>query len=67
MSSMTVTPVFAPRHAEGAFARLRSAIRARLVAQRTRAALRKLSARELEDVGLTPSDIDRVARRVAGI
>lgn len=66
MPSMTVTPVFAPRHAESPFARLRRAIRAHLVARRTRAALRKLSARELEDVGLTPRDIDRVASRVAG-
>lgn len=67
MSSTTITPVFASRHADGLFTRLRTAIRARLVAQRTRAALLKLSPRELEDVGLVPSEIDRVARRVAGV
>jgi uncharacterized protein YjiS (DUF1127 family) len=67
MSSTTITPVFAPRHAESPLARLRRAIRARITARRTRAALLKLTPRELEDVGLAPSDIDRVARRVAGV
>ncbi|MGS4945899.1 DUF1127 domain-containing protein [Meridianimarinicoccus sp. RP-17] len=67
MSSTTITPVFAPRHSDGVLNRLRRTIRARFVAQRTRAALLKLTPRELEDVGLAPSDIDRVARRVAGI
>lgn len=67
MSVSTITPVFAAPQAEGPFARLRRALRARIVAQRTRAALLKLSPRELEDVGLAPGDIDRIARRVAGI
>ncbi len=67
MSFVTATPVFAPRQGAGLLARLRHAIRARIVAQRTRVALSKLSARELDDVGLAPCDIDRVARRVAGV
>lgn len=67
MSSTTITPVFAPRPSDGIFSRLRRTLRTRIIQQRTRAALLKLTPRELDDVGLAPSDIDRVARRVAGI
>lgn len=67
MSLSTITPVFAASRPEGSFTRLLRALRARYVAQRTRAALRQLSPRELEYVGLAPADIDRVARRVAGV
>lgn len=67
MSFSTITPVFAAPRGEGLLARLRRALRARYVAQRTRAALLKLSPRELDDVGLAPADIDRVARRAAGV
>lgn len=67
MSVSTITPVFAAHRTEGLFTRLRRTLRARITAQRTRAALLKLSPRELEDVGLAPADIDRVARRVAGV
>lgn len=66
MSFSTITPVFAAHPGESVFARLRRVLRARYVENRTRAALRKLSPRELEDVGLAPADIDRVARRVSG-
>lgn len=67
MSFSTITPIFAAHRGEGFFARLRRVLHARRVEHRTRAALRKLSPRELEDVGLVPADIDRVARRAAGV
>ena len=67
MSFSTITPVFAAPRAEGPLARLLRVLHGHYVAYRTRAALRKLSPRELEDVGLAPADIDRVARRAAGI
>jgi uncharacterized protein YjiS (DUF1127 family) len=67
MSSTTITPVFASRHSEGLMTRLNRTVRVWLVARRTRAALLKLSVRELDDVGLAPGDIDRVARRVAAV
>ncbi len=34
-------------------------------ARRTRRELERLSLRQLEDIGLTPADIDRVARNAA--
>ena len=67
MSFSTTNPVFAAPRGEGLFARLSRVLRAHLEARRTRAALRDLSPRTLEDVGLTPADIDRVARQVAGL
>lgn len=67
MSSTTITPVFATRPAEGLRARLWRSLRARFIANRTRAALSTLTPRELEDVGLTSADIDRMARRAAGL
>lgn len=67
MSISTITPVFATPRTEAPFARLRRMLRTWHVARRTRAALLKLSPRELDDVGVAPADIDRVARRVAGV
>lgn len=41
-------------------------LRAQYIAAQTRRALSQLTARELDDIGLTHADIDRVARKVAG-
>lgn len=67
MPTTTMTPVFATRASDSMLQRLWRTLRARYVANRTRAALSTLTPRELEDVGLTSADIDRVARRVAGL
>ncbi len=67
MSFSTITPVFAAPRDKGPFARMLRVLQGHYVAYRTRAALQKLSPRELEDVGLASADIDRVARRAAGI
>lgn len=67
MSFSTTTSVFAASSKDGMLARLKRTFYARLVANRTRAALLRLTPRELEDIGLAPADIERTARRVAGI
>ena len=67
MSFSTITPVFAAPRGEGLLARLWRVLRAHHTARRTRAALRDLSPRALDDVGLAAADIDRVARRLAGL
>lgn len=43
------------------------ALRAYYTAEMTRRALANLTARELDDIGITAGDIDRIARRGAGL
>lgn len=45
------------------FAHVRSAFTEWNEVRRTRAALSNLTARELDDIGLNPGDIDRVAKQ----
>lgn len=50
-------------HRGGVFSRLTGSLRSWNDARLTRKALTSLSARELDDIGLAPGDIERVARR----
>ncbi|PWR03943.1 primosomal protein DnaI [Meridianimarinicoccus roseus] len=63
----TVSPGFALGQSPAALGRLIRRLRAQHVAYKTRRALARLTQRELEDIGVTLADIDRVARRSAGL
>ena len=49
--------------ASGFFAQVTSAFTEWNEVRRTRAALSNLTARELDDIGLNPGDIDRIAKQ----
>jgi uncharacterized protein YjiS (DUF1127 family) len=63
----TASTGFALPKTDGGFAFAYRTLRARYVAYKTRQALSQLTARELDDIGLTAGDIDRIARRSAGL
>lgn len=62
MAELTLGGVHHARHSSGFFGRLRSRFAARAEYHRTLNELRNLDRRTLDDLGITPDQIDAVAR-----